>query len=186
MSTKCTQRSHRLDVNAPGHIKKAELLSYCVSGSLVWMSTMEDADSSPEGRCGGWGGSFFFLVDCLKGNLDEDLEEEAFLGHCFFPLPWPLPAIRRMRRMPQMKKNYLNIIMLRWTGDATNRLEMKTDESDVCQRPFIPNIQRSRQIWTCWNSSNFWWNYQNIGRALGLVIIVWQHHSMELKTWLRI
>ena len=98
-------------------------------------------------------------INHQKGDAEEENEEDpssfwctawkaawrktwrrkpSWAGHCFFPLPWPrpLPAIRRMRSMPQTKKNDdLNIIMPRWTGDAASRLELKTDESDVCHRP---------------------------------------------------
>ena len=34
-----------------------------------------------------------------------------------------------MRRMPQVRKNDLNIIIPRLTGDAKRRSEMKTDET---------------------------------------------------------
>ena len=79
----------------------------------------------------------------LECSLEEDLKDEAFLGHW-----WPLIILSALtttsashheneENSADEEKNDLNIIIPRGTGDATGRLEMKTDESDICQRPFI-------------------------------------------------
>ena len=28
-----------------------------------------------------------------------------------------------------------------------------------------------------WNLSNFWWNFQNAGRTLELIVMVWRRHN---------